>query len=331
MRRRDFTIGLLLASTIPPAWAQAPTKQHRIAIIIPAGPVARINDPASRFYQASWQELARLGDVEGRNLTVNRYSGEGRPEGYTDLARKVVNQNPEAIFALTDDIARAVRTANATIPIVWMGGDPIQAGLATSLAHPGGNITGVTVYSGIEILAKRLQILKEADPSASRIAFLNMHELRESFEKQQLHEASRRLQISVIDVPMEAATRSEVQRAFAEIANTRTDAIVVGSNGSLIPFRDLIIALAAKAHLPAMYPWREYVDVGGLIAYASDLRELGRRLADGVHQVLNGTKPADIPIFRPAKFELAVNLRTAKALGLAIPPVLLAAADAVIE
>jgi putative tryptophan/tyrosine transport system substrate-binding protein len=148
MRRRDFTIGLLLASTVRIARAQEPANQHRIAIIIPAGPVPRIHDPGIRFFQQFFEELRRLGDVEGQNLAVNGYSGGGRPEGYADLAREVVNRNPDLIVASTDAIARAVRAATDSIPIVWIGGDPIQAGFATSLARPGGNITGVTVFAG---------------------------------------------------------------------------------------------------------------------------------------------------------------------------------------
>ena len=151
MKRRDFTIGLLLAAAARSVPAQEPAKRRRIAIVIPAGPVARIDDPGIPFYRAFWEELRRLGDVEGKNLTVERYSGEGRPEGYADLAREVVNRNPQVIVAGTDPVALAARAVSDTIPIVWIGGDPIQARLATSLAHPGGNITGVSVYAGVEI------------------------------------------------------------------------------------------------------------------------------------------------------------------------------------
>ena len=174
MRRRDFTVGLLLAATVRTVRAQERAKQHRIAIVIPAGPVAVISETGHRFWQAFFEELRRLGDVEGQNLTVERYSGEGRPEGYADLAREVVSRNPDVIVAVTNAVARAVRAATGTIPIVWMGVDPIRAGFATSLARPGGNITGVNVDAGDEIWGKRLQILKEAVPSASKVAFLNM-------------------------------------------------------------------------------------------------------------------------------------------------------------
>ena len=192
--RRDFTIGLLLASTVRIARAQEPAKQHRIAIIA-AGPVARIHDPGIRFFQQFFEELCRLGDVEGQNLAVNGHSGGGRPEGCADLAREVVNRNPDLIVASTDAIARAVRAATDSIPIVWIGGDPIQAGFATSLARPGGNITGVTVFAGSEIFAKRLQILKEAVPSASKVTLTRTSKTRTSKGLEQpLRKAGRRLQ-----------------------------------------------------------------------------------------------------------------------------------------
>jgi putative tryptophan/tyrosine transport system substrate-binding protein len=326
MRRRDFTIGLLLASTVRIARAQEPAKQHRIAIIA-AGPVARIHDPGIRFFQQFFEELRRLGDVEGQNLAVNGHSGGGRPEGCADLAREVVNRNPDLIVASTDAIARAVRAATDSIPIVWIGGDPIQAGFATSLARPGGNITGVTVFAGSEIFGKRLQILKEAVPSASKVTLTRTSK---GFE-QPLREAGRRLQISVIDTALAEATPSEVQRVFAEIAQDRPDAIIVNSIGDLIPHRRLIIELAEKSRLPAIYPRRDYVEAGGLMAYASDERELGRRMANDVHEILNGTKPGDIPIYQPTKFEFVINLKAAKAIGLTLRPELLAAADEVIE
>jgi putative ABC transport system substrate-binding protein len=328
MRRRDFTIGLALAAAARSGRAQERVKQHRIAIVA-TGPAARIHDPGVRAFQAFFEELARLGDVEGQNLTIEAYSGGGRPEGYADLAREVVNRNPDLIVASTDAIARAVRAATGAIPIVWIGGDPIQAGLATSLAHPGGNITGVTVYAGTEIFGKRLQILKEAVPWASKVTFLTTRTSKGL--EQPLREAGRRLQISVIDTALAEATPSEVQRVFAEIAQDRPDAIIVNSIGDLIPHRQLIVELAEKSRLPAIYPWRDYVAAGGLMAYASDERELWRRMATDVHEILNGAKPGDIPIYQPAKFEFVINLKAAQSLGLTLPPELLAAADEVIE
>ena len=209
MRRRDFTIGLALAATARVGRAQAPAKQHRIAVITPAGSVADISDRGVREWSAFSEELRRLGDIEGQNLTVNRYSGEGRPAGYPDLARQVVSQNPDVIVAVTDVIAQAVRAATGSIPIVWIGGDPVQWGFATSLARPGGNITGVTVFAGPEIFGKRLQILKEAVPSVSKVAFLTVGTSQDLDPI--LREAAGKLEISVIDMAVQEATSSELQ------------------------------------------------------------------------------------------------------------------------
>jgi len=151
VRRRDFAIGLAIASAVRRLQAQKPARQHRIAVVIPSGPAASIGDLEVRAWQAFFGELRRLGDNEGQNLTIGRFSGEGRPEGYAALAREVVRRKPEVIVAATNAVAQAARAATGTVPIVWIGGDPISAGLATRLARPGDNITGVTVYVGPEI------------------------------------------------------------------------------------------------------------------------------------------------------------------------------------
>jgi putative ABC transport system substrate-binding protein len=325
MRRRDFTIGLLLTASSRAARAQERAKQ-RIAIVESTLPVTRIHETGSRFYQAIFKGLRRLGDVEGQNLIVERYSGEGRPEGYADLARKVVNRNPDVIVALSDAMVRA---ATGTIPIIWVGGDPIRAGLVTSLARPEANITGVTVNAGDEIWGKRLQLLKEAVPSASKVALLTTRTAEGP--EQLLREASLRLQISLNVMALEESTPAEYQRVFADIAHDRPNALIVQSIGDLLAYRQLIVELVQKSRLPAIYPWREYVEAGGLMAYAVDLGELGRRIADDVHEILKGAKPGDIPIYQPTKYEFLINLKAAKVLGLSIQPALLAAADEVIE
>jgi putative ABC transport system substrate-binding protein len=314
--------------------AQDQAKQHRIAIIIPSGPVARLSDTLPRLYQPFFEELRRLGDIEGQHLTIERYSGEGQREGLVDLARKVVNRNPDLIVAITNPVAQAVRAASGTIPIVWIGGEPLQAGFATSLAHPGGNITGVTGYYS-ETYAKRLQILKDAVPSASKVAYLSPRGAWENPGGQSLQrtlqEVGRRLGLSVIPMLLQESTAPEYQRVFAEIAPEGPDALIVNDIADHFPYRQLIVELAEKSRLPAIYGYREYVEAGGLMAYGADFGELMRRMADDVHQILNGTKPGDIPIYQGTKFEFVINLKAAKALGLTIPPALLARADEVIE
>ena len=331
MRRRDFTIGVLLASATR-APAQQPAKSHQIAIVISTGPATRVDDPASRLWQAFWEELRRLGDVEGQNLTVERYSGEGRPRGFADLAREVVSRNPDVIVAIGGPMTQAVSAATGTIPIVASGDTSLR--VVPSLARPGGNITGVRV-TGSEIYGKRLQLLKEAVPSASRVAYLDIRTFWESAagqqDREELRKASQILEISLTDVLVQESTLSEYRRAFAEIARDRPDAIIVSGTSELALYRQLIVELAEKSSLPAMYPFRLWVEAGGLMAYGTDLVEFWRRMADDVHQILNGANPGDIPIYQPTKFEFLINLKAAKALGLTLPPVLLATADEVIE
>jgi putative ABC transport system substrate-binding protein len=253
VRRRDFTLGVLLAAAASTASAQQPVKQRRIAIV-EANFVASIDDPSSRLWQAFWQELRRLGDAEGQNLAVERYAGAGRPEGYANLAREVARANPEVIVTVTDAIAAAVHAANDTIPIVLIGGAVVEFGLAASLARPGGKITGVDVYAGDEIWAKLLQILKQAVPSASKVAFLAMTGALGS-QLQVLQEASRRLQMSLIPMQIAESTPSEYRQVFAEIARERADAIMVHARGELLRSRQLIVELAEKNRLPVMYPY----------------------------------------------------------------------------
>ena len=258
IRRRDFTIGLLLTTAVGTVRARERANQHRIAILIPSGDVSSISDKGTRAWQAFFGELGRLGEIEGRNLTIDRYSGEGRPEGYAELARQVLNGKPEAIVAANDAIAKAIRAATDTIPIVWIGGDPIQAGLAASLAHPGGNVTGVTVFAGAEIWGKRLQLLKEAVPAASKAAYLTTR-VSQAAEGQQLSDAGRQLQISVIELALDEVSATAIERAFTEIVQQQSDAFLVNSNSLLFPYRQLIVGLTEKNRLPALYPWREYV------------------------------------------------------------------------
>jgi putative ABC transport system substrate-binding protein len=313
--------------------AQERAKQHRIAIVVSTTPAASISDTGNRIWQAFFEELRRLGDVEGQNLSIERYSGEGRPEGFPNLAREVVRGNPEVIVAIAGPITTAISAATSTIPIV-ASGTYTSSGVMPRLARPGGNMTGVRVEE-FEIYGKRLQILKEAVPSASKVAYLDIRTVWESASgkqaREELRKASQILEISLTDKLVEESTLSEYQRVFAEFAHHPPDAIIVSSTSELFAYRQLIVELAEKSRLPAIYPFRDYAEAGGLMAYETDLVELWRRMADDVHQILNGAKPDDIPIYRPIKFEFVINLKAAKALGLTIPPMLLARADQVIE
>ena len=224
-------IGLLPTAATQSVWAQALVKQHRIAVIIPAGPVAIIHDNGGGYWPAFFAKLRRLGDIEGQNLSVERYSAEGRPEGLADLARDVVNRNPDLIVATTNPIALAARAAAGTIPIIWIGSEPIRAGLATSLARPGGDITGVAADPAYEIFGKQLQLLKEAVPSASKVAYLTITTVYGERFRQLLREISQRLEISLIDLVVQEATPPKYERVFVEIAREPVDAIIVSGIG----------------------------------------------------------------------------------------------------
>src|SRR5712675_2218618 len=330
MRRREFTAGVLLAAVPWPARAQQ--RAPRIAIFHPAIPTTLLTETGGgSAWRAFFSELRRLGYVEGENLIIERYSAEGHHERYANLAREIVTSNPDLIVTGTNPVVIAFKAATSTLPIVAFMLDPLKAGLVTNLAKPGGNLSGITLDAGIEIWGKRLEILKEAVPSTAKAAFLGMRDGWEGSFEQFLRDAGGRLGISLISMLPQEGTASEIERVFAEMGQHRPDAVLVSGEGDLYAHRQLIAELTQKNRLPAMCPYRDYVDAGGLMAYTVDLAELLRRMADDVHQILKGAKPGDIPIYQATKFELLINLKTAKALGLTLPPALLARADEMIE
>jgi len=332
MRRREFLAGLVLAAATRPAWAQPRATPPRIAIFHPAIPVTLLTETGGgSAWRAFFAELRRLGYVEGQNLIIERYSAEGHHERYADLAREIVTRNPDLIVTGTNPVVIAFRAATSAIPVVAFMVDPLKAGLVASLARPGGNLTGITLDAGVEIWAKRLELLKEAVPSTTKATFLAMREGWDGSFGQVLQDAGGRLGISLTSMLPQTGTPAEIERVFAAIAEQRPDAVLVSGEGDLYANRRLIAELAEKHRLPMMCPYRDYVDAGGLMAYTVDLAELLRRMAGDVHQILNGAKPGDIPIYQPTKFELLINLKTAKTLGLALPSALLSRADEMID
>jgi putative ABC transport system substrate-binding protein len=332
MRRREFTAGMLLVVVPWSAQAQRQVTKHRIAIFHPAIPTTLLTETGGgTAWRAFFSELRRLGYIEGENLIIERYSAEGHHERYANLARQIVASSPDLIVTGTNPVVLAFKAATSTLPIVAFMLDPVKAGLVTNLARPGGNLTGITLDAGIEIWGKRLELLKEAVPSATRAAFLAMRDGWEGPFGQFLREAGGRLGISLVSMLPQDGIPSEIERAFAEMGRQRPDAVLVSGEGDLYAHRQLIAELAQKNHLPAICPYRDYVDAGGLMAYAVDLAELLKRMADDVHKILHGTKPDDIPIYQATKFQLLINLKTAKALGLTLSPALLARADEMIE
>jgi putative ABC transport system substrate-binding protein len=333
MNRRKF-IGLVGSTVLLPfaTLAQQRSVQRRIAIFHPAIPASLITETGGgSAWRAFFGQLRRLGYVEGENLIIERYSAEGHHERYSDLARQVVSSNPDLIVTGPNPAVRVFKAATRTIPIVAFMLDPLEAGLVASLSRPGGNLTGITLDAGIEIWGKRLEILKEAVPEASKAAFLGMREGWEGSSGQFLRDAGARLGISLISLLPQQGIASEIERLFAEMKQQRTDAVLVTGEGDLYAHRQLIAELAGKARMALMCPYRDYVDAGGLMAYTVDLTELLRHLADNVHHILAGAKPGEIPIYQPTKFDLMINLKTAKAFGLTLSPGLLARAAEIVE
>jgi putative ABC transport system substrate-binding protein len=332
MRRRELLAGLLLAAATRAAPAQQRTSPPRIAIFHPAIPASLLTETGGgTAWRAFFGELRRLGYIEGQNIIIERSSAEGHHERYANLAREIVTRNPDLIVTGTNPVVLAFKAATSAIPLVAFMADPLKAGLVASLARPGGNLTGITLDAGIEIWGKRLELLKEAVPSTTRVAFLAMREGWEGSFGEAMRDVAGRLGVSLISMLPNMGTIAEIERVFAAMAEQRPDAVLVTGEGDLYAHPKLIVELAEKYRLPTMSPYRDFTDAGGLMAYTVDLAELLRHMAGEVKQILNGTKPGDIPIYQPTKFDLLINRKAAKALGLTLPTALLARADEMID
>ncbi len=334
MRRRAFITLLGGATATWPlaARAQQPARMKRIAVVTPATKVSEISLSGRVYYRAFFEELSRLGYVEGQNLGVERYSGEGQPERYADLARQVVNTHPDLISAIGAHLALDFKMATTTIPIVTVIFDPVALGLVPSIARPGGNITGVTIAGGFEIIGKRMGLLGEAMPKLSSVGYLASRPYWEDTRGAAAREAAKQAGIVLSPAMLGAAfNEAEYQRVFTSMGQDRVDAFMVSEEPEHVTYRATIVELAAKGRIPTIYPFREFVEVGGLMAYSIDQAELYRRLANLIDKILRGANPGDIPFFQPTKFDLSINLKTAKALGLEMPAMLLGRADEVIE
>jgi putative tryptophan/tyrosine transport system substrate-binding protein len=325
MDRRAFistvTLGLLAAPLA--AEAQQAGKVYRIGILETI-PAARNADNLAALRKG----LRDLGYVEGRNLIIEYRSADGRAERFPDLASELVRLKVDLIVTRGTPAARAAKNATGTIPVVMATmGDP--RAIVASFANPGGNITGVTTFS-TELTAKRFELLKELVPNLSRVALLhNMGNPAAPPEWEETKTAARSLglQAELLDV----RSQGDLGRAFELAVRQRVDALVIGADGLTQMHQQTIVDLVARNRLPAAYPAREFVEAGGLIAYAVNYPDLYLRFASFVDKIFKGAKPGELPVEQPTKFELVINLKTAKALGLTIPPAVLARADEVIE
>jgi putative ABC transport system substrate-binding protein len=331
MERRTFiaamTGGLLAAPLV--AEAQQAAKVWRIGVLVPAEPESATEPNVSAFRQG----LRDLGYFEGQNITVEYRYAHGKAELYPSIAAELAGLSPNVIVVGSGVALLAAKKVTQTIPIVGvgMGSDPVGSGLVRSLARPGGNITGESgvVYSGFA--GKWVELLRAAVPNISRVGYVHDpgNPVSVSTFLPEIRSAAHALTLKFLDIEVRDVDR--LDSALATISRERRGGLIVHPEALFFPYRDRIAALVAKYRLPAIYGFRLFVDAGGLMSYAYNLPDQWRRAAHYVDKILKGANPADLPVGQPTKFELVINLKTAKALGLTIPPALLQRADQVIE
>jgi putative ABC transport system substrate-binding protein len=328
MDRRTF-LGTLAGSLFAAPLAAEGQPAGRVPRIAWLGGQAR--ETAHPYVQAFQRGLKDLGWIEGQNIVIEwRFSG-GRAELLPDLAAELVRLRVDLIVVPSSPTALAAKNATKTIPLVTVAvGDPVALGLVASLARPGGNITGLTNSVGPEIAGKQLELLKEVVPRVSRMAVLwNPNTRGNALALRETEIAARALGLEL--QPLEARSLNDFDRAFAAMTAKRAGALLVLGDVMFSTHRNRLADLAAKNRLPAMYAARESVEAGWLMSYGPNTPELFRRAAAYVDKILKGAKPGDLPIEQPSKFELVINVKTAKALGLTMPPSLLQRADEVIQ
>ena len=333
MRRRQF-LSFLGGIAVWPlsSRAQQAVASRRLAILSPFEPATSMReDSENRYYRALFDELRRLGHVEGKNLTVERYGREKSGSGPAALVAEVIAAHPDVVYVVGLG-AMDFKQAGDRIAVVALTGDPVAQGMIQSLAHPGGNITGVSVDTGPSIYGKRIALLREMFPKLARLGCLTLRRQWDGGQGRDISQAGEAAGVVVIPCLVDPPTGEAAYRdAIARGSSDGVDAFLVGENPDIMANRAAIASLIATAAKPAIYPFVEFVEAGGLMAYSFDLVELNKRAADNIDAILGGANPGDIPFYQTSKFELSLNHKTAKALGLSVPETLLASADKVIE
>jgi putative ABC transport system substrate-binding protein len=323
VRRREVVAGLAAA------WPLAVRAQRRDPGVRPAR-VAILDFADAQDMRAEQfrQALKALGYVEGQNLTLIQRFAEGRLEWLPALAAELVAEEPDVLISI-GPATWAAKRATTTVPVVIaFSGDPVRDGMVSELARPGGNITGFS-YMSTELAGKRLELLHEAFPSGRVAILYNPDEPATVLEMSETEAAARAIGATLQPLPVRRP--DELEEAFAVAAGKNVGALLVFSHGFAVLHDSRIIDAAARRRLPVMYGWRDFVEKGGLLSYGPDLQTMVRKAATYVDRIIKGEKPGDLPVEQPTRFELVINRNTARALGLAIPPTLLARADEVIE
>ena len=321
MKRRAFNASFAVASVWPfRGGAQTGERIYRVAVLRPTA----ADDP-------TWivSALRREGYVVGSNLVLEHRYAAGELSRLPQLMQELVNTKPDAVLAVGLPAIRAAIDARSTIPIIMFGNlDPVALGLVPNLARPGSNMTGVLITSQGTLAHKKLELLKEAVPKTRRIAMLIPDDPSIGMQVKEVQEAATLLGVDVVITSVQGDGYEE---AFSKIAAGRPDALFLAAHTYFVRDRKVIIELAARYRLPAMYEWPDQVREGGLMAYGANLSEIFQQIANYIDKILKGAKAGDLPVVMPAKFYLALNLRTARAIGLSFPPFLLARADELIE
>lgn len=326
MRRRWFLATLVAALAVAPRAVRGQSPPAPVVGFLNGG----VPGPFAHLAAGFRKGLAEAGYTEGRDVVIEYRWADGRYARLPALAAELVRLKVGVIVATGgENSALAAREATATIPIVFaIGGDPVAAGLVTSLNRPGGNLTGVTQYTG-QLEAKRLGLLREALPTATTIALLvNPSFALASASIRDAEEAAAQAGVRLVTV--RASAEGELAAALAQVVRQRAGAMIVASDPFFNTRRDVLVALAAQHRIPAIYEFREFAEAGGLLSYGANLAEGYRQVGLYTGRVLKGARPADLPVWQPTRFELVVNLKAARALGLTIPPAMLVRADEVL-
>jgi len=329
MNRRTFVTGLAAVLAVPPTAGAQQMRTVRLGWLLPA--------PKAFALDAFRQCLKELGWTEGSNLVIEERYSRGAGNRYIPLAAELVRLKVDVLVTDGSAATTAAQRATQNIPIVFVSGNPVAAGFAASLSHPGKNLTGVSIITG-DVTPKRVQLLKEAASSMMRLTMLEdltaaglaRSDARFPENWQAIEVASRELGVQLLPT-IEVRQPEELDSAFALAVRGRADGVLVLASAFFSAESRRIVSLAANARLPAIYEHRGFVEAGGLISYGADHRAIFRLVADYVDRIVRGAKPADLPIEQPTTFDLVINLKTAKTLGLTIPPSLLLRADQVIE